>query len=222
MLHDATSLFDSTLRQSVTGREWLVYTWHPWVIRVSAPIVAASGSFGSTVHSRLTKCLESSFATAADVCLFWLAVQASFEELFKNSKNVIKLPVRVLEKIRQLSNYHFNQTINSTPSDTEIRGQDGTLALAKLNEQILAYSWITTTLISLQYVNVWLWRLTSVITHFIQFFAVKIFSITVNSIADERTASTITWLNSALRQWYLMSPENVRRRFLLYSVYSYC
>jgi len=102
----------------------------------------------------LTKCLESSFATAADVCLFWLAVQASYEELFKNSKNVIKLPVRVLEKIRQLSNYHFNQTINSAPSDTEIRGQDDTLALAKLNEQILAYSWITTTLISLQYVNV--------------------------------------------------------------------
>ena len=63
------------------------------------------------------------------------------------------------------------------------------------------------------------------------------FSITVNSIADERTASTITWLNSALRnrqksvtlinqvqirQWYTMSPENVRRKFPLCSVYSYC
>ena len=97
--------------------------------------------------------------------------------------------------------------------------------------------WITTMLISLQYVNIWLRSLTIVITYFMKFFAVKIFSITVNSMADERTASTITWLNSALRnrqksvtlinqvqirQWYTMSPENVRRKFPLCSVYSYC
>lgn len=58
----------------------------------------------------------------------------------------------------------------------------------------------------------------------LQFFAVKIFDITVNSMADERTASTMNWLNSALRssqksstiinqvqirQWALMNPERV-------------
>ncbi|KAG1803319.1 hypothetical protein EV424DRAFT_1351541 [Suillus variegatus] len=32
-----------------------------------------------------------------------------------------------------------------------------------------------------------------------QYFAVKLFNITVNLMADERTASTITWLNSTLR-----------------------
>jgi len=31
--------------------------------------------------AKATKCLESSFATAADVFEFWLAVQAAFEEL---------------------------------------------------------------------------------------------------------------------------------------------
>ncbi|KAJ8581743.1 hypothetical protein M405DRAFT_868401 [Rhizopogon salebrosus TDB-379] len=69
---------------------------------------------------KATKCLESSFATAADVYVFWLAVQASFEELFK--KNAIKLPPHVSEKIlvHQLSNYCFNQTINGAPSDTFI------------------------------------------------------------------------------------------------------
>ncbi|KAG1798883.1 uncharacterized protein HD556DRAFT_1348641 [Suillus plorans] len=57
-----------------------------------------------------------------------------------------------------------------------------------------------------------------------QHVAVKIFDVTVNSMADERTASTMNWLNSALRsslksstivsqvqvwQWALMDPERV-------------
>ena len=61
------------------------------------------------------KCLESSFATAADVFEFWLAVQATFEELSK--KNAVGLPTHVLEKIRHLCNYRFDQIINSAPSD---------------------------------------------------------------------------------------------------------
>jgi len=59
-----------------------------------------------------------------------------------------------------------------------------------------------------------------------QHFAVKIFDVTVNSMADERTASTMNWLNSALRsslksstivsqvqvrQWALMDPERTKR-----------
>ncbi|KAG2061180.1 hypothetical protein BDR06DRAFT_840026, partial [Suillus hirtellus] len=54
--------------------------------------------------------------------------------------------------------------------------------------------------------------------------AVKLFDITVNLMADEQMASTITWLNSTLcslqksstlvsqvqvRQWALMDPKHV-------------
>ncbi|KAG1787329.1 uncharacterized protein HD556DRAFT_1409571 [Suillus plorans] len=65
--------------------------------------------------AKAIKCMESSFANAADVYEFWLAVQAAFEEVSK--KNTVKLPVAVLEKIRRLCNYRFNQTINEAPSD---------------------------------------------------------------------------------------------------------
>ena len=65
--------------------------------------------------AKATKCLESSFATAADVFEFWLAVQAAFEELSK--KNSTQLPVHVLEKVQHLRNYCFNQIINAAPSD---------------------------------------------------------------------------------------------------------
>ncbi|KAG2112346.1 uncharacterized protein F5147DRAFT_744584 [Suillus discolor] len=236
--------------------------------------------------AKATKCLESSFATAANVYAFWLA-------LFK--KNVIKLPVHVLEKIHRLSNYRFNQTINSAPSDTfivaffliphtyaailkninplaltlihihhanlsasimaddnvilqrignflvsqlqveyeskeyTIHGLDGNIALAKLNEQIIAYSkgaWpfncpLTDDTNILKY---WTGFLDHDNANILAFFGVKIFSITVNSMADECAASTITWLNSALcnrqksttlinqvqiRQWHLMTLENV-------------
>lgn len=65
--------------------------------------------------AKAIKCMESSFANAADVYEFWLAVQAAFEEVSK--KNTVKLPVAVLEKIRRLCNYRFNQTINEAPLD---------------------------------------------------------------------------------------------------------
>lgn len=65
--------------------------------------------------AKATKCLESSFATAADVFEFWLAVQAAFEELLK--KNSTQLPVHVLERVQRLCNYRFDQIINSAPSD---------------------------------------------------------------------------------------------------------
>lgn len=65
--------------------------------------------------AKAIKCLESSFSNAADIYEFWLAVQAAFEDVSK--KNSAKLPVAVLEKIRRLCNYRFNQTINEAPSD---------------------------------------------------------------------------------------------------------
>jgi hypothetical protein len=65
--------------------------------------------------AKATKCLESSFANAADIYIFWLAVQSTFAD--HCVKNVVKLPSKVLEDVRQLCNYRFNQTINEGPSD---------------------------------------------------------------------------------------------------------
>ena len=65
--------------------------------------------------AKATKCLESSFSNAADVYEFWLAVQAAFLDV--SQKNSVKLPTSVLEKIRRLCNYRFNQMINEGPSD---------------------------------------------------------------------------------------------------------
>ncbi|KAH7918579.1 hypothetical protein BV22DRAFT_977380, partial [Leucogyrophana mollusca] len=65
--------------------------------------------------AKATKCLESAFSNIADVFVFWLAVQASFEEILK--KNTSSLSVAVLEKIRCLFNYRFNQSINDVPTD---------------------------------------------------------------------------------------------------------
>ena len=65
--------------------------------------------------AKATKCLESSFANAADIYIFWLAVQSTFADIC--AKNVVKLPGNVLDDVQQLCNYHFNQMINECPSD---------------------------------------------------------------------------------------------------------
>jgi len=65
--------------------------------------------------AKATKCLEAAFTTAADVFEFWLAIQAAFKEV--TNKNHIAIPCNVLERIRRLCNYRFNQIINEAPSD---------------------------------------------------------------------------------------------------------
>ncbi|KAJ8515594.1 hypothetical protein ONZ45_g6996 [Pleurotus djamor] len=70
-------------------------------------------------------CLESSHATVADVYLFHLAIMATLKDRFSEAddeepKHDIPLPV--VEKIRQLCNYRFNQTINDSPSDMFLAG----------------------------------------------------------------------------------------------------
>ncbi|OAX39633.1 hypothetical protein K503DRAFT_799488 [Rhizopogon vinicolor AM-OR11-026] len=234
--------------------------------------------------AKATKCLESSFANAADVYEFWLAVQAAFLDV--SQKNSVKLPTSVLEKICRLCNYRFNQMINEGPSDIfvtaiffatrsaailkkinpltispiriqrtssrviyilpsmrrqlqveyelkgeKIRDLDAGVALAKLNEQIIAYAkeaWPFNRLLTDKANTVKYWRdfLDHDSADILAYFAVKFFEITVNSMADERTASTVTWLNSALRssqkgstiigqvqirQWALMDPERNKK-----------
>ena len=47
---------------------------------------------------KATKCLESSFANAADIYIFWLAVQSIFADTC--AKNVVKLPGNVLDDVQ--------------------------------------------------------------------------------------------------------------------------
>ncbi|KIM56279.1 hypothetical protein SCLCIDRAFT_29720 [Scleroderma citrinum Foug A] len=247
--------------------------------------------------AKATKCLESSFATAADVFEFWLAVQATFEELLK--KNAVGLPTHVLEKIRRLCNYRFDQIINSAPSDIwittffliptnrdsailkninplsitpiqihrtasglsatstadsnktlsrigaflvsqlraeyeskkeKINGLKAAMALEKLRDQIITYAkglwpFNRATVDRNNVAKYWRDLQHHEGADVLAFFATKLFDITVNSMADERTASTMSWLNSALRnaqksatlinqvqvrQWALMNPDHYK------------
>ena len=64
------------------------------------------------------KCLESSHSTAADVYLFWLAIMAHLEDLFR--KTPYTLPNHVKEQIRAISNRRFDGMINHAPTDVYI------------------------------------------------------------------------------------------------------
>ncbi|KDQ13862.1 hypothetical protein BOTBODRAFT_95505, partial [Botryobasidium botryosum FD-172 SS1] len=63
--------------------------------------------------ARAVKCLESTMSTPADVYLFWLAVMATYEELFQNNDEVdgLQLPPSVLEEIRGIINARYRQMI---------------------------------------------------------------------------------------------------------------
>jgi hypothetical protein len=65
-------------------------------------------------------CLESSHSTVADVYLFWLAVMASLEEVITSPDN--EIPSEVVEKLRRICNYRFDQMINDAPSDVYLTG----------------------------------------------------------------------------------------------------
>ncbi|KIO12119.1 hypothetical protein M404DRAFT_125129 [Pisolithus tinctorius Marx 270] len=249
--------------------------------------------------AKATKCLESAFANAADVYIYWLAVQASFVEICK--KNSTKLPNYVLEQVRQLCNYRFNQMINEAPSNifitafyltpsnrdsgilkhinplaiptiriertgsghpsaslqgglnstltrignflvsqlcieyekkgVKICNLDSRTTLAKLKEQFITYAkgawpFNRVFLHGSDAVKYWEGLLNHEDANVLAYFAVKLLVVTVNSMADEHTASTVTWLNSALRssqksstiinqvqvrQWAMMDPKQVRQ-----------
>ncbi|KAI6143942.1 hypothetical protein BKA82DRAFT_4017174 [Pisolithus tinctorius] len=249
--------------------------------------------------AKATKCLESAFANAADVYIYWLAVQASFVEICK--KNSTKLPNYVLEQVRQLCNYRFNQMINEAPSNifitafyltpklgnrdsgilkhinplaiptiriertgsghpsaslqgglnstltrignflvsqlcieyekkgVKICNLDSRTTLAKLKEQFITYAkgawpFNRVFLHGSDAVKYWEGLLNHEDANVLAYFAVKLLVVTVNSMADEHTASTVTWLNSALRssqksstiinqvqvrQWAMMDPKQI-------------
>jgi hypothetical protein len=56
--------------------------------------------------ARACKCLESAQSTPADIYLFWLAVLATYENLFStnNDADGLQLPEEVVEEIRKVVN----------------------------------------------------------------------------------------------------------------------
>jgi hypothetical protein len=61
--------------------------------------------------ARACKCLESLKATAGDVYLFWLAVLATYEQLFMANNDVdgLQLPEDVIDQIRQIVNARWKE-----------------------------------------------------------------------------------------------------------------
>ncbi|KAG0693763.1 hypothetical protein DFH29DRAFT_1006957 [Suillus ampliporus] len=126
--------------------------------------------------------------------------------------------------------------------DSPIHGLDAGLALAKLNEQIVAYAkgawpFNRTFVDKANVVKYWCDFLDHDNADVLVHFTVKIFDVIVNSMADERTASMMNWLNSALcsslksstivsqvqvQQWALMDPERVRTVPLFLPPPSHC
>lgn len=63
--------------------------------------------------ARAVKCLESSKSTPADVYLFWLAVTATYTDLFKqdSDESGISLPDDVVRDVRSIVNGRYKQMI---------------------------------------------------------------------------------------------------------------
>lgn len=82
--HEAVSVFENGIQQ---------------LVRILEPL------------ARACKCLESTKATSGDVFLFWLAVLASYEQLFcENSEaDGLQLPPGIIEKIRKIVNARWKE-----------------------------------------------------------------------------------------------------------------
>ena len=61
--------------------------------------------------ARAVKCLESTQSTPADVYLFWLAVMATYEEIFRNNYDVdgLQLPTDVINEIHVIANARYKE-----------------------------------------------------------------------------------------------------------------
>jgi hypothetical protein len=65
--------------------------------------------------AKAIQCLESTHSTPADVFLFWLAIIAQLDQLFRDSK--FQLPNDVKEQIRAITNRRYDGMINTGPTD---------------------------------------------------------------------------------------------------------
>jgi hypothetical protein len=76
--------------------------------------------------ARACKCLESSMATVSNVYIFYLAVMASYEELFRHNssgRDPLRLPHEAVEALRKILNVRWAQFMH---------GPHGTVYLAGL------------------------------------------------------------------------------------------
>lgn len=81
---------------------------------------AVARRFGHELHQMVSvlapiakalKCLEAIDSTPADVYLYWLAVMASFLDLFKKNYEDLELPLDVVEDIRRIVNRRYREMI---------------------------------------------------------------------------------------------------------------
>ncbi|KAF8294137.1 hypothetical protein DL93DRAFT_2122975 [Clavulina sp. PMI_390] len=79
--------------------------------------------------ARAVKCLESSHATPASVYLFWLAILATLEELFRNNKedHGLRLPEHVIKDVRRIVTRRWKE---STQEGNSGNANGGTVYLA--------------------------------------------------------------------------------------------
>lgn len=73
-------------------------------------IISVLGPFAKAIE-----CLEHSHCTAADVFLYWLAIQSQLQYLFE--ENRVGLPASAIEDIRAIANRRFDEMINESPND---------------------------------------------------------------------------------------------------------
>jgi hypothetical protein len=73
-------------------------------------LIEVIGPFAKSIQ-----CLESTHSTPADVFLFWLAIMAQLDQLFRDSK--FQLPNDVKEQIRAITNRRYDGMINNGPTD---------------------------------------------------------------------------------------------------------
>lgn len=61
--------------------------------------------------AKAIKCLEALDSTLADVYVYWLAIMASYSDLFKSNDEDLNLPSDVISNIRRLVNARYREMI---------------------------------------------------------------------------------------------------------------
>ncbi|TFY73650.1 hypothetical protein EWM64_g10362 [Hericium alpestre] len=73
--------------------------------------------------AKATKCLEAVETTVCDVYLYWLAVMATFQDMFSSDNdNSLSLPYDLISKIRSLVNARYQEMIDGPGKEIYLTG----------------------------------------------------------------------------------------------------
>ncbi|TFY76019.1 hypothetical protein EWM64_g7994 [Hericium alpestre] len=130
--------------------------------------------------AKAMKCLEAVKSTASDVYLYWLAVMATFRDLFSSHEdNPLSLPCNLVGKVRCLVNARYQEMIEVQSNLTQL-----TLYIKAANDNISPFEYWN----NLSHHND---------SKLLAYLAIKIYSICLNSMGKERTVSNFSKLNQA-------------------------